>query len=384
MVTSIFYTSAKEAIKEFAATEFATLGTNDVNRLIDSFYKFLNYEEEGVKIRPAIYVTSNIHAVQKIIPDCVEVRFYEDDNSNNFNQRLKSLMVFCLEGWSIYINYTANTVQYGIIKCLNSIKDQPLEKLIFDKNYQSILEQKTKLIYMSVITSGVFTLMGIQGNQTSISFNINNCISNDLEETISKFASDALSKLKTTRRKLKDIENLYHNIFTKMIKGGHGTICLVVDKDFKDPKGWLSDGTWLPQPIEFAKLFLTSKSFSESKLRAYSDLLVTMLNYDGITVIDNAGRIRAYNVFVESEKNAIRNIIGGARLRAAYSLLNTTNKRVIGVYFQSQEGDSFYKTIKDARADLQQANKIVQQNYKQIEINLNDVKLIEKETKSDN
>jgi hypothetical protein len=293
-------------------------------------------------------------------------------------------MVFCLEGWSIYINYAATTVQYGIIRCLNSIKDQPLEKLIFDKAYQPILEQKTKLIYMSVVTSGVFTLTGIQGNQTSISFNINNSVSNDLEDTISRFVTDGLSKLKTTKRKLKDVRNLYHNIFSEMIKGGHGTICLVVDKEYKDTKGWLSDGTWLPQPIEFAKLFLTSKSFSESKLRAYADLLFTMLNYDGITVIDNAGRILAYNVFVESEKNATRNIIGGARLRAAYSLLNTTRKRVIGVYFQSQEGDTFYKSIKDARVDLQQANKVVQQNYRQIELNLNETKETEKETKSDN
>lgn len=370
MVTSIFYTSAKEAIKEFVATEFATLGTNDVNRLINSFYKFLNYEEEGVKIRPAIYITNNIHAVSRTIPDCVDIRFYEDENSNNFNQRLKSLMVFCLEGWSIYINYTQNTVEYGIIKCLNSIKDQPLEKLIFSKTYQPILEQKTKLIYMSVITSGVFTLMGIQGNQTSISFSINNSVSNDMEETINRFVTDGLSKLKTTKRKLKDVTNIYHNIFSQMIKVGHGTICLIVDKDFKDPKGWLADGTWLPQPIEFAKLFMTSKSYNESKLRAYSDLLFTMLNYDGITIIDNAGRILAYNVFVESEKNSTRNIIGGARLRAAYSLLNTNKKRVIGVYFQSQEGDTFYKTIKEAKADLLQANKVVQQNYRQIELDL--------------
>jgi len=368
MITSIFYTNAKEAIKEFASMEFATLGTNDVDRLIDSFYKFLNYEEEGVKIRPAIYVTSNIHAVQRTIPDCVDIVFYEDENSNNFNQRLKALMVFCLEGWSIFINYTNSSVQYGIIKCTNSIKDEPLEKLIFSKQYKSVLEQKTKLIYMSVVTSGTFALRGIQGNQTSICFNINNVVSKDLDETINRFVTDGLSKLKTTKRKQEDIKNLYNNIFTKMIKGSHGTICLVVDKEFKDTKGWLSDGTWLPEPIEFAKSFLTSKSFSESKLRAYCDILVTMLNYDGITVIDNAGRILAYNVFVESEKNATRNIIGGARLRAAYSLLNTKNKRVIGVYFQSQEGDNFYKTINDAKADLQQANKIVNQNYRQIEI----------------
>ena len=72
-----------------------------------------------------------------------------------------------------------------------------------------------------------------------------------------------------------------------------------------------------------------------------------------------------------------------SRLRAAYSLLNTKNKKIIGVYFQSQEGDTFYKSIKEARADLMQANKAVQQNYKQIEINLNDSKLTEKEEKTD-
>ena len=237
---------------------------------------------------------------------------------------------------------------------------------------------------MSVLTSGVFTLKGIQGNQTSICFNINSSVTQDLEETITRFVADGLSKLKTSKRKMVDVKNLYHNIFSKMIKSSHGTICLVVDKDFKDNKGWLSDGTWLPQPIEFAKLFLTSKSYNESKLRAYSELLVTMLNYDGITIIDNAGRILAYNVFVESEKNSARNIIGGARLRAAYSLLNTKNKKIIGVYFQSQEGDAFYKSLKDARSDLMNANKAVQQNYKQIEINLNDSKLIEKDNKTDN
>ena len=381
MITSIFYTNAKEAIKEFTAMEFATLGTNDVDRLIDSFYKFLNYEEEGVKIRPAIYVTNNIHAVERTIPDCVEIAFYEDENSNNFNQRLKSLMVFCLEGWSIYINFTNTCVQYGIIKCLNSIKDKPLENLIFDKQYKTILQQKTKLIYMSVVTSGTFTLRGIQGNETSICFHINNAITNDLGETINRFVTDGLSKLKTTKRKQEDIKNLYNNIFSRMIKGSHGTICLLVDKEFKDTKGWLSDGTWLPEPIEFAKLFLTSKSFSESKLRAYCDILVSMLNYDGITIIDNAGRILAYNVFIESSKNATKNIIGGARLRAAYSLLNTSNKRVIGVYFQSQEGDNFYKTIKEAKADLQQANKVVSQNYRQIEI---DTQLFSKESNNDN
>ena len=137
---------------------------------------------------------------------------------------------------------------------------------------------------MSVITTGVFTLMGIQGNQTSISFNINNVVSNDLEETISKFASDALSKLKTTKRKLKDIENLYHNIFTKMIKGGHGTICLIVDKDFKDKIE--------KQDKNFSKLFKALKNkkylfnctqYCKLKLEKEGIKQIEILNFDTYT-----------------------------------------------------------------------------------------------------
>ncbi len=70
-----------------------------------------------------------------------------------------------------------------------------------------------------------------------------------------------------------------------------------------------------------------------------------MLDSDGITIIDNTGRIRAYNVFVESS-NKNFNITGGARKRAAYTVINSRRKRIVGIYFQSHEGELFYKPVK--------------------------------------
>ena len=67
---------------------------------------------------------------------------------------------------------------------------------------------------------------------------------------------------------------------------------------------------------------------------------------EGITVIDNTGRIRAYNCFVETSMNNEKNIIGGARKRAAYTLINTRVKKIIGVYFQSHEGEMFYIPVR--------------------------------------
>ena len=174
-------------------------------------------------------------------------------------------------------------------------------------------------------------------------FTLNDSVAYDWDNAVGNFVDACISKIKTSARKLNDIKNIYNNVFQKVLKGLHGTICLVIDKDYVDTKGFLEDGTWLKEPIEFGKLFLQSKNYNEFKLSGYSDLLFTMLNYDGITVVDNAGRIRAYNVFIENNSKISNNITGGARRRAAYTLLNHKNKRIIGVYFQSQDGDNFYK-----------------------------------------
>ena len=116
---------------------------------------------------------------------------------------------------------------------------------------------------------------------------------------------------------------------------------VVVDKDYVD-EGFFGDGIWLEEPIEFSKLFTQTKSFSEAKLNAYSEIFMDMLNYDGITIVDNKGRIRAYNVFVESDSSKENNILGGARKRAAFTVINSKVRKIIGVYFQSQEGEIFY------------------------------------------
>ena len=119
---------------------------------------------------------------------------------------------------------------------------------------------------------------------------------------------------------------------------------MIVDKDYKD-NGLFEDGIWLKEPISFSKLFTQSKSYNEEKLQAYADLFMNMLNYDGITIIDNQGRLRAYNVFVEPNSKKVGYIVGGARKRAAFYILSTKRKDIVGVYFQSHEGEVFFQEI---------------------------------------
>ncbi len=49
MVTNVFYSTAKEAVKDFMLMEFPSLGPSETAGFLGSIYKFLNYEEESVK-----------------------------------------------------------------------------------------------------------------------------------------------------------------------------------------------------------------------------------------------------------------------------------------------------------------------------------------------
>lgn len=343
VVNNVFHQHGNAAIVEFFKREYPTLTKANLDYLIGYFYQLSNYEEEGIKIRPTIYVTDSINDVVKIIPDCYKLAIYKDADSSKFRLRIKALMCFCKNNWNVYISYSEDEVEYGLIKALNSIKDKSLSRLIFDDK-RDHLQLKLDLISIDVVSGGLIILKGIRGNITNISFELSETAEFEGESNIQKFVEACVQKINTRSvRKLNDIKNMYYNIFRSLFNGLHGTICLIVDKDFKDRNNYFADGTWLKEPIELGKLFVQSRNYNEFKLTSYVELIVTMLNYDGITVVDNAGRILAYNVFIKTDVKGGEKIVGGARRRAAYSLLKYKSPRIVGVYFQSQDGDNFYK-----------------------------------------
>ena len=353
MDKKVFFEDARKNVLDMFSREFPTLNISQIESLIGMFYHLANYEEESRKIRPTIILTSNINAVLKAVPRSKKIVFYEDKDSSDFRAHIKSLMCFCSRNWNIYINFTDTVVEYGIITAFTSLKEQTLLQTLTNKNTLETVSKKTYLVVLNVLGGGVCKLTGASGDTISVCFNLNSKAEYNWDIQIENFADACVSKIKTTKRKLADIKNLLVNIFNRVFMDLHGTICMVVDKDFVDKTGFLSDGTWLKEPIEFGKLFVRSNNFDESTLRYYADLITTMLDFDGITILDNAGRIRAYNVFIESNVS-VNKIVGGARRRAAYSILQNKNKKIIGVYFQSQDGDNFYKE----KGDLKKKKKI--------------------------
>ena len=354
MERKIFFEDARKKVLEMFSYEFPTLPIQHIDLFLGMFYQLANYEEEGQKIKPTILITNNINNVVKNVNKAKKIIFYEDSDTLNFRARIKALMCFCKRDWNIYVNFGENVIEYGIIKTLTSLKDKSLLQALHDQSIMDNISKKASLVIINVFGGGVCRLIGAKGNNFSVCFNLNSSYEYNWDNEITEFVDACVSKIKTTKRKLQDIKNLLDNIFHSVLKGLHGTICMVVDTEFKDKAGVFQDGTWLKEPIEFIKLFMRSATFDENILRSYADVLKTMLDFDGITIIDNSGKIRAYNVFIESTPNIENMIVGGARRRAAYSILHNKNKKIVGVYFQSQDGDNFYKE----KSDLKKKKKV--------------------------
>lgn len=352
----IFFDGAKDNVANFFEKEFVNFPPLLMSHFLNKFNDILNYTEEGKVIQPKILFTNNIESIVRSIPKTHALTVFEDGDATKFNLRLKSLLPIMKNDWTLFVDIKENKISYGTLMSFSSIKDKNLLRTLQDN---TSLKDKTPKVYGIIARPMNFYSMmlhSISGNDLIINFSLDKSKSNIFRNEISEFVDATFSKLRTTQRKLQDMKNMYLNIFTNVLSCVNGSICVIVDKDYKD-NGIFEDGIWLKEPICFSKLFTQSKSYNEEKLQAYADLFMNMLNFDGITIIDNLGRIRAYNVFVEPNSKKVGYIVGGARKRAAYFILSSRKKDIVGVYFQSHEGEVFFQQVPKREQKVQPKKK---------------------------
>jgi len=348
----IFYVDAKTKIVDFLATEFDDFPIKLQNRFLNFFPQIFHYEEEGTKYKPALLFTNNIDAIIKAMPNPSKIELFSDDNEHMFASRLKSIVPFCRLDWSVYISIVPGEIKYGIFRNFNSIKEDGLEEIIFNSQILRDKSDRVFGIYVRPESSFTVKMKSLRGRIININFALDIKTVNDWDDEITGFVDASFSKLKTTSKKLNDVKTLYRNIFKNVLKNINGTICVVVDKDYNREKkdgekeNLFGDGIWLEEPIQLSKLFLSSQVYHEEKLTAMANVFFTMLNFDGMTIVDNCGSILAYNVFVETNLKTAGSIIGGARKRAAYTVINSRKRDIIGLYYQSHDGEMFWAPVK--------------------------------------
>lgn len=323
-------------------------------QMLDFLKKICSYEEEETKIFPHIIIGHNIESegFSKIFPMEI-IHMTQECNDKLFFKRLKPLLPFCNNGWRVYVDVGENKINFGIIRNFSGIEGLTVDEVLCDakKEDLDIIRREYNIGYFMInpVNRNELDIVAMDGENIRINFSLIQTSRNSSEKQKEMFIRDFLpqSADKKLYRAMKKIVDLFSQKL-------HGAICLIVDEKCSLPNKQLIDGIFLEKPIDMVglakevlskKMNYTSYDISlNEKFYAISGLFLDMLNFDGITVVDTSGRIRAYNVFI-TPNNGIEVTYGGARKRAAQALLDNKNSDYIGVYFQSQDGNYFYERV---------------------------------------
>lgn len=339
------FESIDEKFKQLLSSEKIDVDDSFFDKILRFLSFACHYEEEEVKIKPNVFITKNLHKHKITNAFILPVEKEEGCIGEKCDKRMKSLLPFCNLGWSVYIDVSETHLEYGLIRLFSGPRGGAILQAfsnISDPNESSMVE-------ISVISGHEIMINGMNENHLCIDFRLFKDEKENTVDDIHHSIAHDISAVYSDVYKQSAVDLLI-KLFRLARQKVHGTIVLVVDESFQFPNPYLTDGTWLEQPIDLIETGLialgdSGDMYTTEKYYGLSGLFVEMMNVDGITIIDNAGRVRGYNVFINQSTVKSSTVSGGARKRAKMALLNTKDPSIIGVYFQSQDGHISYERM---------------------------------------
>lgn len=346
----IHYSAVKRRLKELLKTEKIIVPNKFYENLLKFISRICTYEEESKKIRPTLVLGFNIRTALEQVPNHYILMTKEGRrDGSDLEKSMKALVPFCNNGWFVYMDIKANCIEYGLIRAFSGPKGLAITEILFDTD--GIAEELIDygLIEIKVLSNFEMNICGLRKNKLIIDFRFANHDDSNHSNNYNSVVKDITSGISETDRET--VDSIFTNLFQITAQRVHGTICLIVKSDYLFPNTFLSDGIWLKEPINLTQKALYAvrdkmDSVSSEMFYGLTGLLIEMMNVDGITVIDNEGRVRGYNVFINQSNLSEIKVSGGARKRAAYALLASGDPKIIGVYFQSQDGNAFYERMR--------------------------------------
>ncbi|WP_022946234.1 hypothetical protein [Pseudoalteromonas ruthenica] len=299
--------------------------------IVDLVFQLASYKEEGSKLHPKLYITTDIINVLKMLPGQASMEIGEcSDFSEASRLALKKCAPLAVNGWCIYINELEDKVKYGIFRGDTNPTAVDIDDIILTE------ELPYKTIKIQQITNGAVQVQANNGSILNISLNhqIGESTSpkNHLDELVRVIVSDVVEHKE-------QVTNFMSSLLNESIKKSHGCL-IVVSKSSSVPSFLEADGTTLNNPIDFQSLVKVSIQMEKEagSLVSMGHLLDGMLGSDGIVVFSKDARVLAFNCFTPLPTAANSMPLGGARRRAYDSLNDKIGNELEAVYMQSQDG----------------------------------------------
>lgn len=304
---------------------------NIQQELIDAILQivpFINhYEEEDCKLKFKISVGINT-TIENLEGRFHVLHRYMYDSDDSYKIRsikivnmIKKVAIFCTADADIFLVQNEDVIECGIY-FTDLEKTGSSEATLLNNNF---------VIFESILQSKI--LIRGKSNSKILCFDLD--INDNLDSLIKQSDSSMLNAT---------ICRTWKGIFEKVKKTVHGTICLIVNDSWKSD----SDDNFTDSINELNISLSRDEKITSDSFQNFDNkigMFLSMLNFDGITIIDTEENIRAYNVFCKIPESC-NTLTGGARHRAYSYLKNLPPEKCsnyVALYFQSQEGSiKFY------------------------------------------
>lgn len=304
------------------------------NELVEVANQLSDYYEEGTHLFPEVILLDDLDQFVKEYP-CIYNIFYTGYIADKELQRaIKMCAPLANNGWNIFIEVREDKIRWGVVNLELTAVATPIYNKIKDdkeKNYQLVYIKNIGLKTVEFVSRGC-------ENIYKISLSLKN-IEDILRDEVSNFCDVIVGDLDGDKSGSKGI---IEKTINTAIQQGHGNLIVVIkDED---------EATAIPEilkngakitPIDFPVLyhdFCYGRKNLESHtcLEKYIDLVVSMLNHDGITVFTTKGKVIGFHFIVENDTRTTEEQEGGSRHKAYHKLC--TSDQILKVLMRTQEG----------------------------------------------
>lgn len=320
------------------------LGEKFNQNLLDSIYELLPqisaYKEEdkvfGFKTVVGYDFIKNVDVETSCFFEIKKCTLTGESDIGEIRRLLKETVIFCSKNADLYIDQVSETeIAFGVF--------------FTDYKHTGILDRKIlrskALILEGFINEGIRVLC----NDEQKRFFVRLSFSHNFNER--KYSANSFH--------LSDECRYWDGIFKKVKQTVHGTICLIVKPSWNaDDDNFVGEKVTEFKGVSIA--YSNSTDATELLTKQYSiEMFLSMLDYDGVTILDTDGNVRSYHNIVKLKSKqdegdgkegdgtgATKKVPGGARHQAFNTLKEFPDwqkRGYVGVYFQSQEGEiEFY------------------------------------------
>lgn len=298
-----------------------------------------DYHEEGVALSPDILLINNDLFFQTLPYQHHIILRTEEIHNDSFSMAVKMCAPLAENGWKMFLQLIDEShLKYGIVNVsltqmsvslLNQVIETPQELAI--------------CAYIKKIGNKVVELNSIS-NHCVIALSLNN-YDVKMEDEIQKLTDIILEDVEPSYPIRNETATYIKDMFIDALNHGHGNLIAVsnnVEQLQKD--GHLKGGIYLPDEIDFTNLLADNHKQrtdqTATTLNAFTQLTISMLNFDGITLFNTKGCVVGYHFIVDNKLEAEKSIVGGSRTRA-FEALTQTNC-ISACLMKSQDGNIKY------------------------------------------